>query len=151
MNARLLATIAAVTAVAAAASPATAAPKKPKQVKETYTVSLPVPFPMTETVPTGHGCHQGVEAATKNSKVITPPGSGVLQATVSYTGDWDLYLFDANGSIVAASETDETGNTGAGVEKITYKKGAKGKKLTLVACNWLGLKDATVTYTYTYK
>ena len=150
MNVRLLTTIVAAAAVAGLAAPATAAPKKPKQVKETYTVSLPVPFPMSEAVPTGHGCWQGVEAATKNSRVITLPANGVLQASVTYTGDWDFYLFDAAGTMIGASETDETGNTGSGTEKITFKKGVKGKKLTLVACNWLGMKDATVTYTFTY-
>lgn len=151
MNARLLSMLAAVTALAAAAAPAaSAAPKKPKQVKASWTVSLPVPFPMSEDIPTGHGCHQGAESATKNSREITLPANGVFQGQVNYSGDWDLYLFDASGSIIAASETDETGSTGAGTEKLTFKKGVKGKKVTLVACNWAGLKDATVSYVFTY-
>jgi hypothetical protein len=151
MNARLLSVLAAATALAAVAAPAaSAAPKKPKQVKASWTVSLPVPFPMSEDVPTGNGCWQGQETATKNSREITLPANGVFQGQVSYTGDWDLYLFDAAGTMLAAAESDETGNTGPGTEKLTFKKGIKGKKVTLVACNWMGLKDATVSYVYTY-
>lgn len=147
MNARLLATAVAAGALAVTAVPADAAPKT---MKETYTVSLPVPFPMMEDVPGMHGCWNGREGASRNSKVITLPDAGLFKADVSYSGDWDLYLFDASGNILTAAETSETGSTGPGTERIAWKKGKKGQKVTLVACNWLGLKDATVTYSYTY-
>lgn len=145
MNARLLAV--ALGAVAVATAPADAAPKT---VKQTYAVSEPVPFPMTTDVPGQDGCWNGQEGVSKNTRSITLPADGVLKAEVTYTGDWDLYVFGANGSKLAAAETTETGNTGPGVEKLTFKKGKKGQVVTLVACNWMGLKDATVTYTYTY-
>ena len=47
MNARLLTAVAAVAALAAA-SPAVAAPKT---IKQSYDLTLPVPFPVTEDVP----------------------------------------------------------------------------------------------------
>jgi hypothetical protein len=147
MNAHLLATAVAVGAIAVTAVPADAAPKT---MKETYAVSVPVPFPVMEDIPGYNGCWNGEEGVSKNSKQITLPDAGMFKATVAYTGDWDLYLFDAKGTILTAAETTETGNTGPGTERIAWKKGKKGQKVTLVACNWMGLKDATVTYEYTY-
>jgi hypothetical protein len=149
MNVRLfLALTAAGAALAVAAAPAGAAPK---QVKVSYPVTEPVPYPMLEDVPGGNGCWQGPEGQSKNTRDITLPAKGVFVATVAYSGDWDLYLFDAKGTMLAASETDETTSVAdPGTEKLTYKKGTKGTKLSLVACNWKGLPNATVTYTFTY-
>ena len=148
MNARLLAAVVAAGAVAATALPAGAAPKT---IKTSYAVSLPVPFPvMEDQPPTMYGCIDGEEGLSKSSREFTLPDVGTLKAEVAYTGDWDLYLLDSKGAIVAAAETIETGNTSPATEKITWKKGKKGQKVTLVACNWLGLKDGNVTYSYTY-
>ncbi len=150
MTVRLLAAVAATAACAVLAAPADAAPKT-KTIKETYPVSLPVPFPVMEGMADFNGCWNGQEGVSKNTKTITLPGSGLFKATVDYTGDWDLYLFDtAKGTMLAAAETTETGNTGAAQEKIAWKKAKKGMKVDLVACNWSGLKDATVSYTFTY-
>ena len=52
--------------------------------------------------------------------------------------------------MVAQSEADQSGSVAAGVEKLTWRKAKKGAKVSLVACNWAGLPDATVTYTFTY-
>jgi hypothetical protein len=149
MNARLLATLVVVGTVAVSAGPASAATKT---IKDTYTVSAPVPFPVTEdTPPTMYGCIDGQEGLSKASKDFTLPAAGTMKVEVAYTGDWDLYVLDsAKGTILAAAETTETGNTAASTEKITWKKGKKGQKVTVVACNWMGLKDATITYAYTY-
>lgn len=150
MNVRLLATaVAATAACGALAAPADAA--RTRTMKETYAVSAPVPFPMTEDIPGMHGCWNGQEGASKHTKTLTLPAPGLFKAQVAYTGDWDLYLFDAaKGVILAAAETSETGNTAAAVEKLAWKKAKKGQKVELVACNWSGLKDATVNYTFTY-
>ena len=147
MNARLLCAAACAGTIAAVAAPATAAPKT---VKQTYAVMLPVPFPVTEGIGDFNGCWNGQEGVSKNTKEITLPAPGVFKAQVSYSGDWDLYLFDSKGTMLTAAETDESGNTGAAVEKITWKKAKKGQKVSLVVCNWAGLKDASVTYTHTY-
>jgi hypothetical protein len=146
MNVRLIATLCAAGALAVAAAPADAA----KTIKKSYTLSLPVPYPVDTTVPTGYGCNQGPEGLTKNTTPVTFPANGSVVITVEYSGDWDLYLLDASGAMVGLAETAETGNTGPSSEKINYKKIKKGAKYSILACNWLGLKDATVTYTFTY-
>lgn len=146
MNTRLLTAVAAVAALAAA-SPAVAAPK---QIKQTYDVQLPVPFPVTEDVPDMYGCNDGQEGASKNTRHITLPSTGMFTAKADFEGDWDLYLFDSKGSLVAQSEADQSGSVAPGVEKLTWKKAKKGSKVSLVVCNWLGLPDGTVSYTFTY-
>ncbi|HEX8001307.1 MAG TPA: hypothetical protein VF519_01280 [Mycobacteriales bacterium] len=147
MNARLLATLVAAGAVAVSAAPAGAAPKT---MKGSYPVTAPVPFPMTTDVPTMYGCIDGQESVSKVSKDVTLPDAGLLKVELAYTGDWDLYVLDKTGAILAAAETSETGNTSAAKEKLSWKKGKKGQVVTLVACNWMGTADATVSYTYTY-
>ena len=148
MNARLVTLLVAAGVAAVSAAPASAAPKT---MKETYTVEAPLPFPvMEDQPPTMYGCIDGEEGLSKVSHQITLPAPGLFKSEVKYTGDWDMYLLDANGAILAAAETVETGNTSPASEKLTWKKAKKGQKVTLVVCNWLGLKDATVTFTHTY-
>ncbi|HEV2890517.1 MAG TPA: hypothetical protein VGX28_09080 [Frankiaceae bacterium] len=148
MNARLVAIVAAAGAVAVSAVPASAAPKT---IKQTYAVEAPVPFPvMEDQPPTMYGCIDGQEGLSKVTREITLPAPGLFKAEVTYTGDWDLYLMDTNGAILASSETVETGNVNPSSEKLSWKKAKKGQKVNLVVCNWMGLKDATVTYTHTY-
>lgn len=147
MNARLLCLAVSAGTLAALAAPVTAAPKT---MKQTYDVSLPVPFPVMEGMADFNGCWNGEEGASKHTREITLPAPGLFKAQVGYTGDWDLYLFDSKGTMLAASETVETGNTGPATEKVSWKKAKKGQKVNLVVCNWSGLKDATVTYTHTY-
>jgi hypothetical protein len=148
MNARLLAAACAGTvAVAVAVAPAAAAPKT---MKQSYDVELPVPFPVMEGMADFNGCWNGQEGLSKHSKEITLPAPGLFKAQVTYTGDWDLYLFDTKGTMLAAAETVEAGNTSQSTEKLSWKKAKKGQKVVLVACNWGGLKDGVVSYSHTY-
>ena len=147
MNVRLLAAATTAGVLAIAAAPADAAPKP---IKVRYEVSLPVPFPVLEGMADFNGCWNGEETASKHTRTITFPAAGVLKAQVDFEGDWDIYLFNSAGTMVAASESDTSGSVSPSVEKITYKKAAKKQKVTLVVCNWLGLKDAVVNYTFTY-
>lgn len=148
MNTRLVAIAVAAGAVAVSAVPASAAPKT---IKQSYAVEAPVPFPvMEDQPPTFYGCIDGEEGLSKVTKEITLPAPGLLKVDVTYTGDWDLYVMDKSGAILAASETVETGNVNPSSEKLSWKKGKKGQKVDIVVCNWAGLKDATVTYSYTY-
>ena len=131
------------------AGSADAAPKpKPKPVKQTYSVLNPVPFPMMETVPGMYGCNDGQDGVSKNTKRVTLPYDGTFAAQLTFTGDWDLYVFDIKGRMIGAAESDTAGSTGAGTEKLTIKKAKKGA-IDIVACNWAGLKDGTVTWTLT--
>ncbi len=148
MNARLLAAV--VVLAVAGGLTATPAGAAPKTLKKSYAVSEPVPFPMTTDVPGMYGCIDGQEGVSKDTHPLTLPAKGVLKLQVTYTGDWDLYLLDSAGAMLAAAETTETGNTSPAVEKITYKKAKKGQQVSIVACNWEGLKDATVSYVFTY-
>lgn len=147
MNARPLIAVAAVGALAVAVAPADAAPKT---MKQTYAVTNPVPFPVLEGMADFNGCWNGEEGVSKHSKAITLPAPGLFKAQVDFSGDWDLYLFDSKGTMLAAAESDQSGSVDPGTEKLTWKKAKKGQKVTLVSCNWLGLKDGSVTYTHTY-
>ena len=146
MNARLA------TAVAVAAAVALAAPAgaKPKTIKQSYDVTLPVPFPMTTDVPGMYGCIDGQESATKNTREITLPAPGLFTAKLEFEGDWDLYLVDSKGNLVAQSEQTQPTGVDPGIEKLTWKKAKKGQKVSLIACNWAGLPQGTVSYTFTY-
>ena len=148
MTVRLL--TAAVTAVAAAGVLAAPADAAPKTIKQSYDVSLPVPFPVLEGMADFNGCWNGEEGASRHTRTITLPATGVFKAQVDYNGDWDLYLFDAKGAMLAASENDDSGSIDPATEKFTWKRAKKGQKVDLVVCNWAGLKDAKVSYTFTY-
>lgn len=149
MNTRLLA--ATVTAFAATLAPIGPADAATKTVKGSYSVELPVPFPVMEGMGDFYGCIDGQEGVSRSTRTITLPAPGLFKAQVSYTGDWDLYLLDTrSGTILAAAETSETGNVDPAVEKVSWKKAKKGQKVDLVVCNWSGLKDATVSWTHTY-
>jgi hypothetical protein len=150
MNARLLATVAVAATAAALASAAAPAGAAPRTLKKSYAVTEPVPFPMTTDVPGYYGCNDGQEGVSKNTTGITLPARGVLKVQLDYSGDWDLYLYDSKGTMVAASENDDSGSVDPAVEKLTYKKVVKGAKYNIVACNWAGTKDATVSYVFTY-
>jgi hypothetical protein len=150
MTPRLLATVAAVAAAAGLATAAVPAGAAPRTVKKSYPVTEPVPFPMTQDVPGYNGCWNGQEGVSKNTTAVTLPARGALKVQLDYSGDWDLYLFDTKGTMLAASENDDSGSVNPGVEKLTYKKATKGMKVNVVACNWAGTKDATVSYVFTY-
>ena len=121
---------------------------KPKPVTQSYNVVAPVPFPMTTDVPGMYGCIDGEEGLSKNTRRVKLPFNGSLVVQVTYSGDWDLYVLDTKGKMIGAAETTETANTGPAKEKLTVKKATKGS-VDIVACNWAGMKDATVKWTLT--
>jgi len=149
VNVRRLAVHCAIGIAAIGVLPADAAPKSETK---TYKVTAPVPFPVTSATPPLDGCWNGEETLTKNTRPLTFTKPGTLSAQVDYFGDWDLLLFDDKGAKAAAAETTDAGTPAtANKEKIVFKKIKPGAKYTLVVCNWLGQKDATVTYTFTPK
>jgi hypothetical protein len=147
VNVRRVAVLTAVIAAAAGMLPASAAPKPET---ETYEVTAPVPFPVTNATPPLDGCWNGQETLTKNTRPLSFKVAGTLSAQVDYFGDWDLLLFDSKGAKAAAAETTDAGTPAtANKEKLVFKKMKPGAEYTLVVCNWLGQPDATVTYTFT--
>jgi hypothetical protein len=152
---RRLTSVAAVLAVAAlSAVPAHAATRKakPKPIRGSYHVTTN-PNPTIEA--TGFvkdGCDQTVPGGADNH-VFTIPAAGTLHVVLDGndpTGaaapvgpDWDLFILDSDGSLL-----DSSGGSNAHEE--TTDKFKKKQKVTIQACNLLGLPDATVSYTFTY-
>lgn len=156
MNRRLLLALAVVTASASVLSlPSQAAVKnKPKPIKGTYTVSL-LPDPSYEALATAGraGC-AGLSPKGKDSRPFAVPAAGSLAVSLvsaDPTGgaapvgfDWDLYLVDAGGEVVAESSSP------AASEQVTV--GFKHKQaVSMVVCNNTGEPSGTVSYTFTYK
>ncbi len=135
----------AVLAAAAVALPAAAAHQPP--MRESYSVTAPVPYP----VDGASHCSEGVEGATKNTRKVKLPTRGVLEVELSgFLGDWVLELFDAKGKMLAqAAELDPT-NT-APVRKVTYKKATPGQVVKIAVCNVEGGPTAKVSYTFTHR
>ncbi|HVE62269.1 MAG TPA: hypothetical protein VNB94_00510 [Mycobacteriales bacterium] len=132
-------------AVVALALPASAGHQPP--VRESYSVTAPVPYP----VDGASHCTDGLEGMTKNTRQVKLPSRGVLEIELSgFLGDWVLELFDAKGRLLGqAAELDPT-NT-APVRKVTYKKATPGQLVKIAVCNVEGGPTAKVAYTFTHK
>jgi hypothetical protein len=143
MSPRLAATVA-VLAIGALALPADAKPK-PKPVTQSWDVTA-VPFPMEAS---SH-CKEGVEGVSRATRDVTLPGRGTLVAELTgFHGDWVLEVYDAKGRMVGQGYSPlSPGSTGRA--KVTVKKGLKGQKLSIAACNFTGGPNATAKYTFTY-
>lgn len=141
MNARLAAPL----VLLAAGALAVPADAKPKPVTKSWEVTA-VPFPMDAA---SH-CKEGVEGVSRSTRQVTLPARGVLVAELTgFHGDWVLEVYDAKGRMVGQGYSPlNPGSTGAA--KVTYKKGAKGQKLSIAACNFAGGPTATAKYTFTY-
>jgi hypothetical protein len=141
MNPRL-ALVAGPLALAALAVPAHA---KPKPVTQSWQVTA-VPFPMEAA---SH-CKEGVEGVSRATRQVTLPGRGTLVAELAaFQGDWVLEVYDAKGRMLGQGYSPlNPGSTGKA--KVTVKKGVKGQKLSIAACNFTGGPTATAKYTFTY-
>ena len=142
---RRLATPIVLLAVGVLALPADAKPK-PKPVTQSWEVTA-VPFPMEAAA--SH-CKEGVEGVTRGTRAVTLPGRGSLVAELTgFHGDWVLEVYDAKGRMVGQGYSAlNPGSTGKA--KVTFKKGLKGQKLSIAACNFTGGPTATAKYTFTY-
>jgi hypothetical protein len=151
---RRLVTCASLVAVAALGiAPAHAATrKKPKPIHGSYHLTTP-PNPTVEvTGELNGGCDQTVPGGADNH-AFTIPAAGtlavVLQGSDPTGGaapvgpDWDLFILDSDGSVL-----DSSG--GAGAHEETSDRFKKKQKVTIQACNLMGIPDATVSYTFTY-
>ena len=134
-------------ASAFSAGPAVAGKKKKKTVTihQEFSAGPHLPLPGQEVA----GCADGQAVVHKTVVPFTTPAKGVLEVELGeFQGDWDLYVYEA-GSIIAASESDQTGGAPA-TEQIMVNVGAK-KALEIVACNWAGGPTASGHYMYKYK
>src|SRR5688572_3611123 len=126
--------------------------KKPKTVtiSETFSAGPLAPMPIPGDV-ADTGCRGGEEGVHKLTIPFTTPGKGVLSTDISgFQGDWDLYVTDSSGSVMAASETSQIVDQTATTEQITIPLGAK-QEINILACNWAGSPLAEGQYTFKYK
>ena len=139
--------------------PATAAKKKKMvkhKVEETITLTL-LPLPRYSTVGgndipgfEGPGCTAGVADVHKHVHPYTTPAAGTLtMKTEGFTGDWDLYLFDGKGKLLAQSDEAQVPDGAPPLEEISIKLKAK-QQIQMVACNWLGAPQTDFYYSYVY-
>ena len=75
------------------------------------------------------------------------PGRGTLETVISgYQGEWDLYVTDSNGNVLASGVQFMTGTE----ERATVTLPA-GAEVNIYACNFAGGPIATGELTYVYK
>jgi energy-converting hydrogenase Eha subunit A len=137
----------AVCALAVAAclgSPALAKPR-PKPITKTFQVSAFPPDPTYGLGVTQGTCNQVVPGSHVDTPLKAPFAGTITVDLTAFTGDWDLALLDAAGSIVAKSSQEITDPVDR-PEHLSHPMAA-GTAYTVRACNFLGGKTATVTYT----
>jgi hypothetical protein len=143
-------TIAVTVAVASTLTAVSAsAATKPKShvMKGQYNLTL-LPDPTVEATDfTGTAC-ANINPDSVDLHPLNLPAKGLLQVTLSSpdpTGalDWDLYLLDAHGNEIGAS------NGASSQEGIVTP--LNKSKVTIKACNLMGAPTATVSYSFTYK
>jgi hypothetical protein len=148
-----LATLIAVGLVLASlAAPALAGKKK---ISDSFSAQL-FPFPKLAAWgdPAGltqPGCLSGQKDVHYMTVDFTAPAAGTLTASMAgFTGDWDLYLTDADGIPLIRSENDQIQGSAAPEEDV-YMDLKPKQTVGISPCNWLGAPDAEVTYTFVYK
>ena len=135
-------------AVGMLAGPSVAGAKK-KKIEDTVSLTA-APFPnySSETGTPTPGCTAGEEGIHKITTPLHVPGAGKLTADLTFTGDWDLYVFDKKGMIIGSSAIDQT--TGAAMEEALSVKFKKMADITIVSCNWAGAPQAELHYKLLY-
>lgn len=138
------------------ASPALAGKKAKKKVtkkiSETIDVTA-VPFPnySSYTATAMPGCTAGQEGVHKLTRSFETPGAGTLTLSMSgFTGDWDLYVFNADGVAIARSDNEQVGPALAPAEEKIEMPMGKAETYDLVVCNWAGAPQATAQLEYVY-
>jgi hypothetical protein len=132
------------------AAPALAGKKK--HIMDSFDATL-LPFPKLAAAgdPAGvtqPGCLAGQKDVNYMTVEFTAPYSGKLSATtVGFTGDWDLYITDADGKPLMKSENDQIQGGAAAEEEVEWTLKAK-ETVGISVCNWLGAPQATVDYMF---
>jgi hypothetical protein len=145
----VLAVAATMAAATATATGALAAPGhgKSKVLKGSYDVTAPPDPTMEATGQVGMDC-ANIDPLSADNHPLTLPGKGTIKVDLTSEDptnnlDWDLYLLDAKGNTIGAS------NGANSQEEINARAGAG--KVTIRACNLAGQPTASVTYVFTYK
>lgn len=141
------ATMVAVTGPVAGAANQHEAGAKTHVLKGGYQLTLPPDPTMEATGQVGMEC-ANVDPLSANDHPLTLPAKGTIKVDLTSTDptghmDWDLYLLDAKGNTIGAS------NGATAQEEINTRAG--GGKVTIRACNLAGQPMASVSYVFTYK
>jgi hypothetical protein len=126
-----------------------------KVKKGSYDVVAPAVYPMDSAID-DTGCFNSPETASKVVHAYKTPGTGKLTVKLSgFQGDWDLYVADAKGNLMAESTGDQTSamaGQGGDPSTETIVMPVRGKVgLKFVTCNWAGGPTAHVDYKYVLK
>ncbi|MEA2435081.1 MAG: hypothetical protein QOG54_2538 [Actinomycetota bacterium] len=149
---RKLIAVLAILGVIAGLSAAPAVAGKKKHVMGSFDATL-APFPKLAAAgdPAGitqPGCLAGQKDVHYMTVDFTAPSNGTLTATMAgFTGDWDLYITDADGKPLMKSENDQIQGMAAAEEEVTWILKAK-ETVGISPCNWAGAPQATIDYMF---
>lgn len=94
------------------------------------------------------GCLAGQQDVHWHAEEFVAPKNGTLTiATSGFTGDFDLYIKDDAGTIIARSENDQIQGQAAPEEE-TSALLKKKQTVSMLVCNWLGAPDVTVDWVF---
>lgn len=128
-----------VAVLVAGALPAGARDRKP--IEESYTATA-LPYP-NGSYDTGEGCFQGVDTVHKHYHPFEAPSKGLFSVGIPVlTGDWDLFVLDGEGNVLAESSGSQ------GEPEFTTLKMKKGQAISIMTCNWAGEPQVTVEYSF---
>lgn len=128
--------------LAAAPGPALAGKKK-TVTEEWQAVAAPFPGADDHSDPATECGAEGVNHVVHTFKA---PGKGTLNTAITgFQGEWDLYVTDANGSLLASSVNFMAGSE----ERVTVGL-RSGAEVRIYACNFLGgpVADGNLEFTY---
>lgn len=126
--------------------------KAPKPVSGSFSADL-LPFPKLAAVGDEvgieePGCLAGQEGVNWYAEPFEVPFHGELEMSASgFTGDHDLYLLDADGTILHRSENDQILGQAPMEESLSFPLKKKAS-VSMVVCNWLAVPGITVDWTF---
>ncbi len=128
--------------VLAAVPGTSAAKKKSKTITDSWTATAPVPFPVEVS-----SCQNGPDTLSTHLHELKTPGKGELTVTMTgFVGDWDLWVFAPNGTVLGSSVNFVDVMT----ETVTaFIRGMP--TVTVMACNFAGGPTAELESIYTYR
>ena len=117
------------------------AAQAPAPIEESYQATA-LPYP-NGSYDSGEGCFYGVDGVHKHFHEFEAPRKGKFEVGIpALTGDWDLFVTDPEGNVLAESSDD------SGVAEHTELKLKKAQQISIVACNWAGEPQVTVEYSF---
>jgi hypothetical protein len=135
-------TVGVLLAVVVMVVPLSVASAEERRVEGGFTASAP-PLPLAWPLPASACSSETPDVSTVTER-ITAPFSGWLNVKATFSGDWDLQLFGAEGERLAMSEYQI--NWAAEMEAIRYFV-PRGTSVEIRVCNIASSSDAEVKWT----